>query len=676
MNPVQSRRWASILSFGRVGDKWLDIAEAVEAVDGDEQQLPGDLRDLALKAIATASDATGSDLSVVEADTTKDALTRAMICLYVDPAVAELIAAPMQDMLSGVTVEPPEDLHITLAYFPDVDVTERDELLACAARASTYWSPITTEIEGAAQFFAEEDDPTPYVLLVDPDKLQGLRSDVMMNCGECRPSRSHGFIPHITLAYLLGDVAFSPPDIPELPLTFNKITVKFGDGTRHDFTLGSPPMLDTYRALDLSEEIDAVSTSSETPEQQSTVPTTDTETMTDAMNTTDTDKAGKRMAGSMRERLSGALGTIKEVLGWADYEDEESEEDMQVKMLNEDGNLLVFKDNFGVDRWLSYSSNAFKDREKEIVSTKFLMDAVEYADKTGDRGPLRLFHIPGADIGTCDFQGVQGRFLIESGTFLDTPMALAGKAYIQTCPEELGVSIGFRHPVDAKKDGVYDEGIIKERSVCPLIFAANPFTAFITMKGDSMESIRTDWLKKAIGEEFANDVLSKADAATKALEGQVAFKDDAAILAAIETLKAVAPSDEAKGALDTLVLSFAAPAEKAETPAVETAPVAEAIATALTPISEAMSEIAKAIAGINTKVDGVAASVEAVSTRVEATETSLKTLPAGAGAFRASTSPATVLSDQDAVKDAIGDSPAPPSPVQTYVDQVRKALPV
>lgn len=673
MNPVQSRRWASILSFGKVGDKWLDIAEAVEAVDGDEQQLPDELRDLALEAIATASKTTGSDLSAVEADTSKDALTRAMICLYVDPAAAELIAAPVQDLLSGVTAEPPEDLHITLAYFPDVDVTERDELIACAARASMYsGGPITTEIEGAAQFFAEEGEPTPYVLLVNPDRIHSLRSDVLMNCGDCRPSRSHGFIPHITLAYLLGDVPFSPPDIPEIPLTFSKITVRFGDGTRHDFALGSNAS-EVLRALDLSEEVDAASTSLETPEQQSTVPTTDIETMTDAMNTTDTDKAGKRMAGSMRERLSGALGTIKEVLGWADYEDE-SEEDMQVKMLNETGSLLVFKDRFGVDRWLSYSSNAFKDREREIVSTKFLTDAVGYGDSTGERGPLRLFHIPGADIGTCDFQGVQGRFLIESGTFLDTPVAEAGKAYIQTCPEELGVSIGFRHPVDAKKDGVYEEGIIKERSVCPLIFAANPFTAFITLKGESMDSIRTEWLKKAIGEDFANDILSKAEQATKALEGQVAFKDDAAVLAAVETLKALAPSDEAKGALDTIVLSFAAPVE-VDAPAGDTTPVADAVASALEPISVAMAEIAKAIAGINTKVDGVAASVEAVSTRVEATETSLKTLPAGASAFRASTSPDSILGDQTKVKDVVGDTPATPSPVQSYVDQIRKAVP-
>ncbi len=92
--------------------------------------------------------------------------------------------------------------------------------------------------------------------------------------------------------------------------------------------------------------------------------------------------------------------------------------------------LMVFKEKSGDYRWIMFSSNAFQDRDGEIVSLKALTDDVARADEDGQYGPLRWWHIgepdtatksagPGLDIGDCDFNTMHGKILIESGTFRD-----------------------------------------------------------------------------------------------------------------------------------------------------------------------------------------------------------------------------------------------------------------
>lgn len=732
----------------------------------------------------------------------KDIYSRGVVCLYPDPAVAELLALPVQATGSPLMREAPEDLHVTLAYFPDLMPEDRDEVIAATVETAMYCAPIHTEAEGIAQFFPKsEEDAVPLVLLLNPDAMIGLRSQVMMNCNYARPSRSHGFIPHMTLAYISpgAEGASDTPDVPDVPIIFDTISVKFGDGTRHDFKIGGsgPEVAQAYREAqeaekgwrealqrrkpngqfdgtnagggsgtsgaagsynerfsqavsklrsgdkvrltasngvkdgvvhhtrrddqtatlsvmingrastftgsgqgqwdsiqkldrsgkpgpnlltasksltDLSEEIDGDLWDAETPSQSESVPTM---TMIDAHDLTATeDKAGKRMAGSWRERLSGMVDSLKEMLNWADYS-EDDEVDMQVKMLNERGTLLTFKDSLGRDRWLAVSSNAFQDRENEIISTAALEAYTASKAPGGDFGPLRIWHLKGgrADIGDCDFSAVQGRFLIESGTFRNIPVAKAMQQYIDTCPEELGMSIGFGYPMNQKTGGVYGVVDIFERSICPLVYAANPFTTFSALKGgESMDSAQVSWLKGAIGEDLANEILSNADAATKALEGQMAFKADSDVLAAVETLKALAPNDAAKGALDAIVLAFstkAEPEEEATPPPgddAEESPapdeIEKAVAKSLDPLKEILGTVADTLKAIN-------ASVESVSSRVETLEaaktTETSNASRGAKAFRPTEDAATLVDDKDGKLKSIDGPDLPTSPVADYI---------
>lgn len=181
----------------------------------------------------------------------------------------------------------------------------------------------------------------------------------------------------------------------------------------------------------------------------------------------------------------------------------------------------MIEDNQGNLRWISFSSNAFEDKYKQLFSTKALEEAVEYADKTGERGPLLLFHQWPARIGSADFQAVSGRFVVESGTFDDTLYGQKAVQYFlehQDVPFE--VSIGFAYKEGDDADGVYDWTRIRERSVLPPGKAANKWTDF-RLAGD--ERMRTDakaFLDGVLGTDEADKIVAEAATRTKSLEEQ------------------------------------------------------------------------------------------------------------------------------------------------------------
>lgn len=126
--------------------------------------------------------------------------------------------------------------------------------------------------------------------------------------------------------------------------------------------------------------------------------------------------------------------------------------------------FTVFKDKTGRYRWVAISSTAYRDRDGEILSTKALADDIAHADTTGQYGTLRWWHVPGMDLGDCDFNMLYGRSLIESGTFKNDRIAerVKEKAHL------LKLSLGFRHPAnEPDKSGVFHTIRRFERSLIP-----------------------------------------------------------------------------------------------------------------------------------------------------------------------------------------------------------------
>ena len=192
-----------------------------------------------------------------------------------------------------------------------------------------------------------------------------------------------------------------------------------------------------------------------------------------------------------------------------------------------DTTIQVFKDASGADRWLLVSSTAYRDRDQEIVSTKALEGAVALADASGVRGPLRFWHVPGIELGDCDFQGTAqgGRFLIESGTFRSPALAAAVKA----AADRLAVSIGFTHPThEPDANGVFDHIAIFERSLVPKGRAANPFTQVAIKETRMLTAEKETELKQLLGGDTAliEGLLGQVVQTDKtAQENGVAFKE-------------------------------------------------------------------------------------------------------------------------------------------------------
>lgn len=189
--------------------------------------------------------------------------------------------------------------------------------------------------------------------------------------------------------------------------------------------------------------------------------------------------------------------------------------------------LTVFKDKNGRSRWLAISSNAYRDRDGEIVSMKALRNDVARADKDGRYGTLRFWHMPGVDIGDCDFNMMHGRMLIESGTFKNETIAqkVAEKS------KDYQVSIGFRHPHnEPDKDGVYHNIRRFERSLVPKGRVANPFTSFtVKERKDKMATLeeKTKALQALMDDpDIVNGILSLANQTQKEADDQgYAYKE-------------------------------------------------------------------------------------------------------------------------------------------------------
>lgn len=207
-------------------------------------------------------------------------------------------------------------------------------------------------------------------------------------------------------------------------------------------------------------------------------------------------------------------------------EEEKPKKKPSKKVSKDVGTLQIFKEKSGKYRWVTLSSNSFQDYDKEIVSQKALENDVERADRDKVYGPLRWWHVDGLDIGDCDFNMVEGRMLIESGTFKNEKVALAMKEHAP----DLQVSIGFYHPADEPDgDGTFHTIRRFERSILPAGTASNKLTKFI-VKGDETMATKEEKetaLRELLGDpQVADAVINTARLTEKsAFEEGLAFKE-------------------------------------------------------------------------------------------------------------------------------------------------------
>jgi hypothetical protein len=216
-------------------------------------------------------------------------------------------------------------------------------------------------------------------------------------------------------------------------------------------------------------------------------------------------------------KVKAFFGRLLGVLGVGKKTEENPQDEVLEKPLT---GFKAFKDAEGKPRWVSWTTNAFKDLEKEIFATKALENYAGAAMEKGEHGELWIGHIP-AKIGTPDGHIMLGRFLVETGLFDDTADGKKAAEFYLTAEEPLEMSHRYLYDRKDREDGVYEWVRILERSVLPAGTAANPWTSFTTLTKEAKEmpdAKTVAHFKKVLGEERYKELEGNTEALSKALE--------------------------------------------------------------------------------------------------------------------------------------------------------------
>lgn len=190
------------------------------------------------------------------------------------------------------------------------------------------------------------------------------------------------------------------------------------------------------------------------------------------------------------------------------------------------GSFQAFKDMAGNWRWLSITTNKYRDLEGEIFSEKAHEEYIARTDKMRDHPELWLWHVPGSRVGVADFVTGCGGFVLHSGTFDE---GMEGVAESLSRAEELAVSHGYEYKGGDREDGVYDWYQTFEVSPLPVGRAANVYTDFAAeIKEEEAMQITAEkkqFLAEHLGEKRTEELVERLTQISKELEeGGIEFK--------------------------------------------------------------------------------------------------------------------------------------------------------
>lgn len=211
-------------------------------------------------------------------------------------------------------------------------------------------------------------------------------------------------------------------------------------------------------------------------------------------------KVGKRLAQSQVDKLKEAIGILLNVAGYVNYEDEVEQlledvdkENKQVEIEEQKNFDLEFNETrFGFkvlqgknDTYLlTWTTNAYEDREGEFFTLKALQDYVQQNEDKESKGVYQFWHTEGSEFADIVAQMVSGKFLVEVGKFRKDDIGTAFKEFFlkypdkhkELAPHGWGCSHGFVYRKADREDGVYEWFDKEETTILPLHEAANVYT--------------------------------------------------------------------------------------------------------------------------------------------------------------------------------------------------------
>lgn len=151
-----------------------------------------------------------------------------MVALMLPSDVAEKLAQP-----EG---EPASEMHLTLAYPGRMSELPSDAIkrvVAAVQQVCARHAPLEGVVGGLGRFNASESSDGKDVLYASYDspglpKLREAVFDAMVTAG-APPKATHGFSPHITLAYFSEGDDFPVQRIDTAPCRFDEVCVVVGD---------------------------------------------------------------------------------------------------------------------------------------------------------------------------------------------------------------------------------------------------------------------------------------------------------------------------------------------------------------------------------------------------------------------------------------------------------------
>ena len=176
------------------------------------------------------------------------------------PTGAALTLHQLAQEVFGANAEitPAQEMHITLAYFGDVaQLNVSHETLTALVRAfAAEHSPINGMVSGVGCFANVDADGRAAVYAsFDSPLLTRLQSDLMelLDGAGVSVDKTHGFTPHITLAYADIEFDLAQMQMPQVQITFDAVTLAWA-GEWDAFALGAIPMLPTGAANESTDE--------------------------------------------------------------------------------------------------------------------------------------------------------------------------------------------------------------------------------------------------------------------------------------------------------------------------------------------------------------------------------------------------------------------------------------
>lgn len=168
-----------------------------------------------------------------------------IIALFLPADAASALALP-----DG---EAAQDLHITLAILGDVGSIDQREARARIQEWAARTPPITGEVSGLGKFNTDKGDGTQaFYASFDAPSLPMMYDSLIRSLEYYYPTfemdslagvqLDHGFTPHITLAYLPANTPAPIETIERLPITFERVTLAYGEA-RYEFDLLGRPFI-------------------------------------------------------------------------------------------------------------------------------------------------------------------------------------------------------------------------------------------------------------------------------------------------------------------------------------------------------------------------------------------------------------------------------------------------